>query len=431
MNINSASYTPLNTPLHQPQLPTNEAGAPPVSTEQSNSPTASAVAFGNNPRVGSTTEETIQNFFGSISTTPVTFLDTPKSTETSATQPQAASNPMASTSTESDSQVNQFIQMLTQQIQSMQNMLTNFLNMQRDDEQNGQNNPMNGNPMANNSSHKSEKSHSTGHSHRADRGEQSKSSTPSEKNVSADSTFKKSDVDASAAASKSSAPSGPSTSQAEFEKYFDIEGDSPYRADGSLEFDAMKSKVITENGNGIRNEMKIKEEDRLPLSATKETFSASVTPELSPGTQTIISQWHGDGNGALAKLYVDDQQKGGVENGIAEDGIFDVYAIYDDADGTEKRINFGTIEKGESLDIDLTADGGDFTFNVNGQSEQFKVADDENVYFKFGSYLQTKDPYTGEKLKPSDGGLEILEKYGVTEGKVTFDNVQFSREVLA
>jgi len=230
------------------------------------------------------------------------------------------------------------------------------------------------------------------------------------------------------------------SSQSTFDKYFDVEGDSPYRANGAQEFDAIGSSVITPNGNGIRNEVKVKEEERVGMTQASESFSATITPDLSPGTQTIVSQWHGEDEGGLVKLYLDDQSgenmdtgtKGvGVDNGVPSDGVFDVYAIYTDEDGENQRVNFGTIEQGESMDVDITNDRGNFSATVNGESGDFKVADDDEVYFKYGAYLQTKDPVTGERAKPSEGGLEILERNNVTDAKVTFENVNFEREVHA
>lgn len=235
-------------------------------------------------------------------------------------------------------------------------------------------------------------------------------------------------------AAKSSNITATPSSQAEFEQHFETEGNSPYQADGSQVFDAFASDVRTENGNGIRGENKIKEEDRVSMAESNESFSATVTPDLSPGSQAIISQWHGQDEGALVKLYVDDQagdvQTAGAENGVAGDGVFDVYTVYKDADGEQHRINHGTITEGESLDVNFEKNGNDFSANVNGVSADFSVTDDPEVYFKYGMYLQTKDPITGEKAQPNDGGMEILERNNITKASAIFENASFTREIV-
>lgn len=220
----------------------------------------------------------------------------------------------------------------------------------------------------------------------------------------------------------------PEVTLQDMEKYFDVEGDSPMKGVGKMVFDAMESQAITPNGNGIRNEVKIKEELRAPSSQTLENFSAKITPEFSAGSQAIVAQTHGE-DGVPFKLYVDDQDNGKSSNGVAGDGEFDVYAKYTDDSGKEQTIEFGSIKKGESLDVDLKMDHGEYELSVNGQKESFDVADDGDAYFKFGSYLQTKDPITGEKAKPLEGGMEILERNNITEGQVTFEGVNYSREV--
>ena len=228
--------------------------------------------------------------------------------------------------------------------------------------------------------------------------------------------------------------SGPAMPQADFEQHFETEGNSPYQADGSQVFDAFSSDVRTENGNGIRNENKIKEEDRVAMSESNESFSATITPDVSPGSQAIISQWHGAEEGALVKLYLDDQgpnaQPSGTENGVAGDGIFDVYTRYTDSSGEEQFISHGTIKEGESLDVAFDKQGNDFSANVNGTSADFTVIDDPEVYFKYGMYLQTKDPETGDKAKPNDGGMDILADNNITQAAATFENANFTREVV-
>lgn len=236
---------------------------------------------------------------------------------------------------------------------------------------------------------------------------------------------------------KPSAPSsitGPAMPKENFEQHFETEGDSPYQADGSQVFDAFSSDVRTENGNGIRNENKVKEEDRVAMSDSNESFSATVTPDISPGSQAIISQWHGAEEGALVKLYVDDQsedvQAKGTENGVAGDGIFDVYTRYTDSSGVEQFVSHGTIKEGESLDVAFDKKGNDFSANVNGTSADFTVIDDPEVYFKYGMYLQTKDPVSGDKAKPNEGGMDILAENNITKAVATFDNANFTREVV-
>ena len=233
---------------------------------------------------------------------------------------------------------------------------------------------------------------------------------------------------------KSGGITAPPSSQAEFEQHFETEGNSPYQADGTQFFDAFASDVRTVNGNGIRGENKIKEEDRVAMDQSNESFSATITPDISPGSQAIISQWHGQDEGALVKLYVDDQDGGvqtaGAENGVAGDGVFDVYTVYKDDKGDQHRINHGTITEGESLDVNFEKNGNDFSANVNGVAADFSVIDDPEVYFKYGMYLQTKDPMSGEKAQPDDGGMEILERNNITKASALFENASFTREIV-
>lgn len=235
-------------------------------------------------------------------------------------------------------------------------------------------------------------------------------------------------------AAKSSNITATPSSQADFEQHFETEGNSPYQADGTQVFDAFASDVRTENGNGIRGENKIKEEDRVSMAESNESFSATITPDLSPGSQAIVSQWHGQDEGALVKLYVDDQdgdvQTAGAENGVAGDGVFDVYTVYKDAEGEQHRINHGTITEGESLDVNFEKTGNDFSANVNGVAADFSVTDDPEVYFKYGMYLQTKDPMTGEKAQPNDGGMDILARNNITNASAIFENASFTREIV-
>ena len=215
---------------------------------------------------------------------------------------------------------------------------------------------------------------------------------------------------------------------------FETEGNNPYMDDGTEHYNAFESSVVTPNGNGIRNENKIPEEDRVAMANTNESLTGTVTPELSAGSQAIITQWHGEGEGALVKLYVDDQdadvQTAGAENGVAGDGIFDVYIVYHDESGDPVRVNLGTTESGQPMDLAFEKRGNEFTADVNGVSTSFSAPDDEEVYLKYGMYLQTKDPLTGEKAKPNEGGMEILERNGITHASATFENLVYNREVI-
>lgn len=338
---------------------------------------------------------------------------------------------------------NDQMQQILSMIQNLIAMLANTLGMNQNDssDTNSQGDYGNnfGSGLGDSGSHRSDRSEGPSRgkkSQRSAKPHHSENEVKSDKSSKSDNS-NKTNVDPGTHADKINGPSGvkdTAMAPAEFEKHFETEGLSPYQANGSQKFDAFASDVRTENGNGIRNENKIKEEDRVDMASTNESFSATVTPDLSPGSQAMISQWHGEGEGALVKLYVDDQdgdvQTAGAENGVAGDGVFDVYTVYKDDQGEQHRINHGTITEGESLDVNFEKQGNDFTANINGTSADFSVIDDPGVYFKYGMYLQTKDPLTGEKAQPNDGGMDILERNGITKASATFDNANFSREMV-
>ncbi len=209
---------------------------------------------------------------------------------------------------------------------------------------------------------------------------------------------------------------------------FDTEGDSPFLGDNLLSFDALKSKHTTPNGNGWRNELKVKKDLRIAMSKTYEEFQADLTVNLSTGSKTIIAQHHASDTGTLMKVYVSDTSESGFENSKASDGIFDVYVRLRNDDGSEKKITLGTVRSGDSFNLHVINDYGDVSVSALGTTTSLKVKDDSAAYFKFGNYLQAQDPVTMKKVEDSDDFANFYSDHGITKSVITMTNVNYIRK---
>ena len=210
-------------------------------------------------------------------------------------------------------------------------------------------------------------------------------------------------------------------------EYFEVEGKDPYKEGDVMSFDALDSAHVTENGNGFRHEVKIKKELRTDMTNSNESFGAELTPTLSPGSKTIVAQYHADDTGTLMKVYVSDTNEFG--EGDAADGTFEVYARLAKPDGSgEEVVQLGTIQSGDTFDLQVENDKGYVSVGSNtlGGSVAMEVEDSSASYFKFGNYLQAQDPYTLDKYD-SDEFDSFYSDFGITESRIDFANISYSR----
>ena len=222
---------------------------------------------------------------------------------------------------------------------------------------------------------------------------------------------------------------------------WDVEGENPVQRDGTLRFDALDQCVVTPNGNGCRHEVKVLESERFGLTEQYEFFSAEITANLSRGSETIVGQHHPEETGTLAALYLSDTQDraDGVENGIARDGVFDVFATVRRPGGgrDNETVVFGTVRNGEAFSYQVINDHGEMIISMLGQTVRLQSADSSESYFKFGNYLQARDPVTlvrqdlDKPLGPEDRAafIDYYRSKGITESVVDFRNIQYSRTI--
>jgi hypothetical protein len=222
------------------------------------------------------------------------------------------------------------------------------------------------------------------------------------------------------------------TSIAKLKEYFEVEGNNPYVADGTLRFSALESKYKSPNGNGWRNEVKIKEELRKNMAKTYEDFSADVKVTLSKGAKTIVAQHHEDGLGTIVKVYVADTRDDPDENqnAISADGIFDVFVRITRMNGGKKEevtTSFGTIRSGETFRLDVSNHNGNISVTALGRTVTEKAKDAPGAYFKFGDYLQAQNPITMKKCS-RDAFEKCYKDAGITQSVIEMTNVVYTRE---
>ena len=222
---------------------------------------------------------------------------------------------------------------------------------------------------------------------------------------------------------------------------WDVEGENPVQRNGTLSFDALEQCVVTPNGNGCRHEVKVLQSERFGLTEQYEFFSAEITANLSVGSETIVAQHHPEETGTLAALYLSDTQDraDGVENGVARDGVFDVFATVRRPGGGRDNdtVVFGTIRNGQSFDYQVINDHGEMIISMLGQTVRLQSADSSESYFKFGNYLQARDPVSlvrqdlDKPLGPEDrqNFLDYYRSKGITESVVDFRNIMYSRTI--
>ena len=211
------------------------------------------------------------------------------------------------------------------------------------------------------------------------------------------------------------------------EQGFVMEGSDPSTGSGVFTFDAREEKVKTPNSGGDRHEIKLDKSERTATESTHETFSATITPELSDGSKAIVAQLHPSYNGATAALYIADTAEGGKVDGTAKDGVFEVYLKVKDEDGNTETFKYGTIESGDSIDVQYEQKNGKLQMTVMGvESDVYDIQTSDADYFKFGVYLQAKDPVTNERAERGEEEA-FYQEHGIDEARATFTNVSYSR----
>ena len=208
------------------------------------------------------------------------------------------------------------------------------------------------------------------------------------------------------------------------ERLFEIEGQSPYDApyDGTLHFSALESKYDSGHGHGYRNELKLASKLRRNSAQTREHFAARVTPRLPDGAKTIVAQYHVEGLDTIVKVYVQDTADRQGLDGKAGNGVFDVLVRMPGMDGKEAATALSTVRSGQAFDMDIRFDAGTASVTVAGpdgvrREARTRIKPDERaIYFKFGDYLQARDPDTGAHT------------ISITTSRIDFNNTVFERE---
>ena len=129
---------------------------------------------------------------------------------------------------------------------------------------------------------------------------------------------------------------------------------------------------------------------------TAEKLKAKVKLNLSNGAKTIISQYHELGTSTLIILIISDTYNKKLENGIANDGIFDISVNYKDIDGKITTLSLGIVKNNDILNYEMENRFGEVRIRINDREVVFKTRTQKR-YLKFGGYLQAKDPYTNRQ----------------------------------
>jgi hypothetical protein len=208
---------------------------------------------------------------------------------------------------------------------------------------------------------------------------------------------------------------------------WDIEGTDP-TVGNTFVFKPLETQVTTPNGHGWRHELKIKESERVAMTAVYENFQANIKADLSTGSKTIVAQHHASTTGTIMKLYISDSSESGFIDSKANNGIFDVYVRLAKADGSgEEKKALGTIRSGDNFDFQVINDHGYVTVSAMGASFSLTVADNSASYLKFGNYLQAQDAETGIDASSSADFAQFYADRGITTSVVTYSNMSYTR----
>lgn len=191
-----------------------------------------------------------------------------------------------------------------------------------------------------------------------------------------------------------------------------------------LEFSAIESKHLTENGHGWRNEVKKKKELRTSMYSTHEKISCSLILKMDNGLKTIITQYNAGGTGIVLLLVVSDYDGSSLLNGKYNDGIFDVYVRYIDVNNRSNTVPITTIKSNEIIEYSMENNRGNIKISIDQKTVELNTKDSESVYLKFGDYLQAQYPKTKMYLKHKDYE-EFYEN--VVNNKVIFQNFKYTK----
>jgi hypothetical protein len=226
------------------------------------------------------------------------------------------------------------------------------------------------------------------------------------------------------------------TPQAVFEKLFEVEGKAPYSSPytGTLHFSALESKYDSGHGHGYRNELKIADRQRRSAALTREHFSARITPTLPDGAKTIVAQYHVEGLDTILKVYVQDTTDRQGLDGKDANGVFDILVRILGSDGKEATTALGTVRSGAGFDLDIRFVAGEaiVTADVAGtvrRTGRTRIKlDERKIYFKFGDYLQARDPETGAHTISAEKWDRYYREHHIDSSRIDFSHVIFERE---
>lgn len=226
------------------------------------------------------------------------------------------------------------------------------------------------------------------------------------------------------------------TPQATLQRLFALEGNSPYPSPyaGTLNFSALESKYASPNGHGYRNELKIADRERLSLADTREHFAARITATLPNVAKTIVAQYHVEGLDTILKVYVQDTEDRKGLDGKSGNGVFDILVRILGTDGKEATTALGTVRSGESFDLDIVFNAGEAQVTARtatGGTLKTPLTrirpDTRKIYFKFGDYLQARDPVTDEHTISPEKWDEYYRQNNINSSHVRFSHAVFER----
>ncbi|WP_177196797.1 polysaccharide lyase family 7 protein [Duganella sp. CF517] len=227
------------------------------------------------------------------------------------------------------------------------------------------------------------------------------------------------------------------TPEASLQRLFTLEGNSPYPSPyaGTLNFSALESKYASPNGHGYRNELKVADRERLSLADTREHFAARITATLPNVAKTIVAQYHVEGLDTILKVYVQDTADKQGLDGKSGNGVFDILVRILGADGKEATTALGTVRSGEGFDLDIVLNAGAAQVSARtATGGTLKTAltpirpDTRKIYFKFGDYLQARDPVTGEHTSSPEKWDEYYRQNHIDSSHIRFSNTIFERD---
>lgn len=226
------------------------------------------------------------------------------------------------------------------------------------------------------------------------------------------------------------------TPEANLQRLFALEGNSPYPSPyvGTLNFSALESKYASPNGHGYRNELKVADRERLSLADTREHFAARITATLPNVAKTIVAQYHVEGLDTILKVYVQDTADKQGLDGKSGNGVFDILVRILGVDGKEATTALGTVRSGESFDLDIVLNAGETQVTARTatggtiKTPLTRIRPDmRKIYFKFGDYLQARDPVTGEHTISPEKWEEYYRQNNINSSHVRFSHTIFER----